>query len=108
MAQTNRLRQIGADEPVPELIQPPAPPPPRVEPHQSANMQAITNMLMIALKALSQRTIVALASLVDLALAASVFVLWLIVIATPSVLQLVGLGIYAGFVLIALFMRRGI
>jgi hypothetical protein len=71
-------------------------------------MQAITNMLMIALKALSQRTIIALASLVDLALAASVFVLWMIVISTPTTLQLIGLGMYGMFVLIALFMRRGI
>ena len=108
MPQPNRLRPIGVDEPVPELIQPPSPPP-RLDPAQpSASMQAVTNMLMIALKALSQRTVIALASLVDLALSASVFALWVIVISTPTVLQLIGLGIYAMFVLIALFMRRGI
>ena len=69
-------------------------------------MQALTGMLMLALKALSQRTIVALGSLVDLALASSVFVMWLMVIAQPSVLQLVGLGGYAFFVLVSLYMRR--
>jgi hypothetical protein len=102
MAQTNRLKPVGEDEPVPELIQPP---PPRPAP-QPANVSALTGMLMIALKALSQRTIVALASLVDLALAGSVFVLWVLVIAEPTTLQLVGLGMYGAFVLSALFMRR--
>jgi hypothetical protein len=65
-------------------------------------------MLMMALRALSQRTVVALASLVDLALAGSVFVLWLLVIAQPTQLQLVGLGMYGAFVLICLWLRRGV
>lgn len=102
MAQTNRLRQIGEDEPVNligDLPAPPAAAPPR-------DVQALTGMLMMALKALSQRTVVALASLVDLALASSVFVLWLLVISQPSTLQLIGLGGYALFVLVALYMRR--
>jgi hypothetical protein len=103
MAQTNRLKPVGEDEPVPDLIQ--AAPPRSVQP-PSQNLDRITGMLMMALRALSQRTVIALASLVDLALAGSVFVLWLLVIAQPTQLQLVGLGMYGAFILICLWLRR--
>jgi hypothetical protein len=105
MAQTNRLKPVGEDEPVPDLIQA-APPRPVQQPSQ--NLDRITGMLMMALRALSQRTVVALASLVDLALAGSVFVLWLLVIAQPTQLQLVGLGMYGAFILVCLWLRRGV
>jgi hypothetical protein len=106
MAQTNRLKPVGEDEPVPDLIQ--AAPPRPVQPPSSQNLDRITGMLMMALRALSQRTVIALASLVDLALAGSVFVLWLLVIAQPTQLQLVGLGMYGAFILICLWLRRGV
>jgi hypothetical protein len=106
MAQTNRLKPVGEDEPVPDLIQ--AAPPRPVQPPPSQNLDRITGMLMMALRALSQRTVIALASLVDLALAGSVFVLWLLVIAQPTQLQLVGLGMYGAFILICLWLRRGV
>lgn len=109
MAQTNRLKPVGEDEPVPDLIQAvPHSRPVQQQQVPSANLQAITSMLMLALKALSQRTIVALSSLVDLILASSVFVLWFWVISQPSTLQLIGLGMYGVFVLICLFIRRGV
>jgi uncharacterized membrane protein len=73
----------------------------------SRTESAFTSLLAISLKSLSQRTVVALSSLVDLAMLASAFVLWLKIIAEPSVLQLVGLGMYAAFILIALWARRG-
>jgi hypothetical protein len=104
MAQINRLKPVGEDEPL-ELITDP-PPPRAAPPPQGRDIQVLTTMLLTALKALSQRTIVALASLVDLALASSVFVLWVLVIAQPTTLQLIGLGGYAMFVLLALYMRR--
>jgi hypothetical protein len=66
---------------------------------------AFTSLLTVSLKALSQRALVALASLVDLALIASAFVLWLNVIEQPSVLQLVGVGMYAAFILVAIWVR---
>jgi hypothetical protein len=64
-----------------------------------------TSLLTVSLKALSQRAIVALASLVDLALIASAFVLWLNVIQQPNILQLVGIGMYAAFILVAIWAR---
>lgn len=100
-----RLQAIS-EEAVPTLLgtteEVPLPEPKRPAPIQDA----LTGLLITSLKALSQRTIIALSSLVDLALLASVFVLWLEVIANPTTLQLSALGGYAVFVLIALFLRR--
>jgi|HubBroStandDraft_3_1064219.scaffolds.fasta_scaffold1316263_1 hypothetical protein len=64
------------------------------------------NLLAVSLRALSQRAVIALASLVDLALIASAFVLWLKVIREPTVLQLGGIGMYAAFILIAIYARK--
>ena len=63
-------------------------------------------LLMTSLKALSQRALVALASMVDLLLIASAFALWFMIIATPDVSQLVGVGMYALFILAAIHLRR--
>ena len=68
--------------------------------------RAATHALIVALKALSQRAIVGLANLYALALAASAFFLWYRVLPTPSILQLVGLGMYGVFVLAMLALRR--
>jgi hypothetical protein len=108
MAQTNRLKPVGEDEPVPDLnlIQPPqSRPVPQPEPQI---VHAYTRMLLMALTAMAQRFVLALASLVDLALAGSVFALWVMVIAQPTTLQLTGLGMYGVFVLICLWLRRGV
>lgn len=66
----------------------------------------LTDLLVVSLRALSQRALVALGSLVDLALIGSAFVLWLLIIGSPSVLQLVGVGGYAAFILGTLLLRR--
>ena len=100
--QSNRLRPVGEAEPV-NLIAPPAPPP---APSPSRQEQQLLSMLMLSLKALSQRTVVALASLTDAAMIASAFVMWLMVIEQPSTLQLVGVGGYALFILLVLYLRR--
>ena len=105
MEQTNRLKPVGEDEPI-DLITDQPRPAARPAPPQDRGVQLMTTMLLTALKALSQRTIIALASLVDLALMSSAFALWIMVIAQPSVLQLVAIGGYALFVLVALYMRR--
>lgn len=65
-----------------------------------------TEMMYAALKALSQRALIAASSLVDLVLVASVFALWLQVIASPSQLQLVAVGMYALFIGAALLARK--
>lgn len=64
-----------------------------------------TQMLQIALGALSQRAVVALASLFSVVLAASVFALYWKVLPNPSVESLVGLGLYALFVLALVYLR---
>jgi|SRR5215831_16042511 len=105
MAQTNRLQPVGPDEPVPELI---APPHPRQAPSQAPprEVAALTGMLMVALRALSQRFVVAISTLWETVLVASAFTLWWKVIDAPTTLQLTGLGGYAVFVLVCLYLRR--
>ena len=79
---------------------------PEAPPVAPRGQSAFASLLALSLKALSQRALTAAASLVDLALIASAFVLWLNVIQQPSVLQLVGIGMYAGFILVSIWIRR--
>lgn len=103
MART-RLLEVGDDEIPPTLIGTTQEVP--VPRETSRAQSALTGILITSLKALSQRTIVALASLVDLALIASAFALWLLIIREPTTAQLIGVAGYALFVLVALWMRR--
>jgi len=63
-------------------------------------------LILKALQVLSQRTIIALASLFDLALCGTVFFLAYGVSADPKILQLWAVGGYAVFVLLVLYSRR--
>ena len=63
-------------------------------------------VIIKALQVLSQRTVIALASLFDLALCASVFFLAYQITNDPKPLQLWSVGGYAAFVLLVLFQRR--
>jgi hypothetical protein len=74
------------------------------QPSQTAN--ALTSILFMSLRALSQRAIVALGNLFMAASAASAFWLWYVTMPTPTVPQLVGLTLYAGFILALNFMLR--
>ena len=56
-------------------------------------------MLTIALGALSQRALIALASMFSIVLAGTVFALFYITLPNPSIYQLIGLGMYALFIL---------
>lgn len=99
-----RLQEVGSGEEVTLIGEEPAP---REPLRVSAKAEsALTGLLFTSLKALSQRTVVALASLVDLALIGSAFALWLMVITNPTPPQLIGVAGYAAFILIAIFMRR--
>jgi hypothetical protein len=60
---------------------------------------AAAQAIMLALSALSQRTLQAFASLFTLLTMVSAFALFWIVLPNPTILQLVGLGIYGGLVL---------
>lgn len=77
-------------------------------PRESRTQAALTGLLLTTLTALSQKTVIALASLVDLLLISSAFALWFMVIREPTVLQLVGLAGYAAFIggCLTLRMRR--
>jgi hypothetical protein len=100
----SRLQAVGEEDAA--LIGEDPPPVPNVSRETRRAESALTGLLITSLRALSQRTIVALASLVDLALLGSVFALWLLIIANPTTYQLIGVAGYAVFVLIALYMRH--
>lgn len=99
----NRLTAVGEEDvpDTPTVAQQPLQPPP-----QSPATQAALAGLIIALKALSQRTIVALASLFDLVLIGSAFVLWWQIIDDPNALRITAAGMYSGFIASVLLMRR--
>jgi hypothetical protein len=69
-------------------------------PPSSPVENAATSVLFTALKALSQRTVIALSQLFVLATALSAFWLWMVTMPQPTILQLVGLGLYAIMILI--------
>lgn len=78
----------------------PAVPPDRRDEHAA-------QALMLALTALSQRALVALASLFSLATVASVFWLGMAISSNPSPYQIATLAIYAGFVIaVNIIVRR--
>lgn len=75
-------------------------------PAESAASQAAMSFLLLSLKTLSQKTLVALASLFTLLTAASVFAIAFVISSNPTVLQLILLGLYSAFVLILTVVRR--
>ncbi len=96
-----RLRQVGTDELIGGEESPPQPP------YSSALAEAATQAVFLALKALSQRTIVALANLFTLLTAGSVCYLWLQVLPEPNIMQVQSVSIYSVFVLLLhLVIRR--
>lgn len=112
MAQTNRLRPLGEGELPPEYIAytGETPPPPEFADHvrrtqpppaqQPARSEAVaTSVLLTALRALSQRALIAVSNLFVLLTAASAFWLWFVTLPAPSVLQLVGLALYGVLIL---------
>lgn len=70
-----------------------------------ADRAATATIVWAALRALSQRALVALAAVVDLILILTAFALWIMVIANPTQSQLIGVGMYAVFVLTAIGLR---
>lgn len=66
---------------------------------------AALSVLMLALKGLSQRALVAVADLFTLATVASAFWLWLS-IHDPNTYQLIGLAMYGIFILAANYLVR--
>lgn len=93
--QSPRFQLVSDDDPVEAA--------PAQAPGQPALQRVSTDMLVMALRALSQRAIVALASLQALILAGSVFALFYLT-PNPNPQQLAALTIYAGFVLTILWL----
>lgn len=94
---------------VEEIDDDPAPAPQSLtrDTDEGASMRAAaTSLMLLSLKTLSQKTIVALSALFTLLTAASVFAIAFVISASPSVLQLVLLGLYGVFVLLLEFVRR--
>ena len=96
----SRLQAVGEPE---QIELPEAEAPTKPTPVMQA---AIAAGLMLALRTLSQRALVALAAIEHLLLASTVFALWLSVIAQPTTLQLVSLGMYGAFVLAMIALRN--
>lgn len=84
----------------------PDPPAPAAAADHAAWTKANAEVLLLALKALSQRTLTAITNAMTLLLVASAWALWWRALAEPSVPQLVGLGGYAAFVLLVDITRR--
>lgn len=68
--------------------------------------KASTAFLLLSLKALSQRAMTAVTNLMTITLVASSWFLWRSVLENPSVTQLIGVGMYALFVLLIDIVRR--
>ena len=71
-----------------------------------AQAQRATQMLLLAIKTSSDRAIAAVFNLFTVATVASAWWLWTMVLPNPSVDQLVGLAIYALFILTVEVIRR--
>ena len=91
-----------AVEPEPEVQAPPAAP----SPEQIKQQQVATQMLALALRTMSQKALIAVSSLFTAAALFSAWWLWNSVLPDPSDRQLVGVGLYALFILILEFVRR--
>ena len=78
----------------------------QTQPTGQADNGAAIGAIMLALKALSQKTIVALSTLFTAAALASAWYLWYSVLPNPTTPQLVGLGGYAAFILALEYVRR--
>lgn len=86
-----------------EVVDPDDAPPAR--PPESASQTAALSMIMLGLKTLGQRTLVALDNLFTLITVGLVF--WLFMsVPEPNTHQLVGLGIFCTFVLVANWIVR--
>ncbi len=106
MQSRTNLQPIEGGEGLPTFGAAPAEPSAEAAQLEARRRQA-SEAVFLALKALSQRAIIALASLVDLALIGSAFALWLMIIASPTTAQLVAVGGYSIFIMACLFLRRG-
>lgn len=106
MQSRTNLQPIEGGDGLPTFGAPPAEPSAEAAAQLEARRRAASEAVFLALKALSQRAIIAVASLVDLLLIGSVFALGLMIIDMPTPPQLIGVGGYAIFIMACLYLRR--
>ena len=95
----SRLRQVGPDREIPE--------PAAAAPAAPQQEQAALGLLLLAIKTIGQRFIIALGHLSAAAALASVWYLFYAALpADPSTHQLIALGLYGTLVLAVLYVRR--
>ena len=93
----NRLRQVGEDRPVEDTTK---------SAEDSFLNKVALDAMLLAFKALSQRTIIALGQLFTLLTCLSAFWLWYIVLPNPNSYQLVGLALYGAFLLLLHLVKK--
>lgn len=93
------LEEVGHEEGV-------APATVGASPSVAQKEKAATSLLLAALAALSQRTVIALSNLFMLLTGASAFILWYFAPADPSTRQLIALALYALFILALNYIKR--
>lgn len=97
MQSRTRLMPVGEEEASPAVAEPSTP--------RNQAQANITTLLLLTLKTISQKTLIALSDLADLLLLSSAFALWMMIIAQPTDRQLIAVGGYSLFVLGSLWMR---
>lgn len=104
----SRLQQVGQDRIIPstETAAQSTSPPTLTHPYAPLLDKAATEALLLGLKALSQRTLVALGNLFTILSVISVFILWYCALPAPNTYQIVLLGIYAAFILLLHLVKR--
>ena len=75
-------------------------------PAQAQDAANAVRLLMLSLRVVSQRFVTALSHLFTAVGLASAWYLWLKILPNPTITQLVGVGLYAGFLLAIEFVRR--
>lgn len=99
LRQATRLREVQTEQAF-------TPPQPQI-PQASATDEASIALLRVALMALGNRAVIAIAGLRTVSLVASVWALFWRCLPSPSNAQLTGLGLYAAFVLtVEVIVRR--
>ncbi len=68
--------------------------------------KAATEMILLGIKTLSQRALVAVSNSFTILSTASAFLLWYNILPAPNAYQLTGVGMYAAFILLLEVIRR--
>ena len=79
---------------------------PEPAPQQSRSVPAATAILLLTLKTLSQKTLIAVTALYTLLMATAYWFLWYTFLPTMDTMKLIGLGVFGLFLLAVEVIRR--